>query len=267
VTIELERSLPGIDPALLLGIVERLVELEPEARAVVVTGSYAKDTARPDSDLDVRALTAGRPRVRYRTWFEQRPDGAPLHVSAGAKSLDDWLAARERPSPWALGFPVRYEAVYLWATDGARATLGDPPGHRHPPASAELEDFVEALVKVRRACDDGDGLGARWHAQTAATLAPGLLRRLNPERLVHDRRDALDAALGLHVAPDGYAADLATALGLTEAGDAEVAGAALRLGRRLLAFLRERDPDVDSQPGVADALRDGSFERQLDGGP
>jgi hypothetical protein len=264
VTIELERTLPGIDPALLHGIVERLVE--PDARAVVVTGSYAKCSARPDSDLDVRALTAGRPRVPYRTWFEERPDGAPLHVSAGAKSLDDWLAARRRPIAWSLGFPGRYDAVYLWATDDARAALGDPPGHRHPAAPPELEDLVEALAKVRRARDDGDGLGVRWHAQTAATLAPRLLLRLNPERLVHDRRDALAAALGLRVAPDGYAADLAASLGLTEASDAEVAEAALRLGRRLLAFLRERDPDVDSQPGVADALRDGSFERLLDGG-
>jgi Nucleotidyltransferase domain len=267
VTIELERTLPGIDPALLHGIVERLVELEPDARAVVVTGSHAKGTAKPDSDLDVRALTAGRPRVPYRTWFEERPDGVPLHVSAGAKSVDDWLAARRRPNAWSLGFPVRHDAVYLWATDGARAALGDPPGHRHPAAPPELEDFVEALAKVRRARDDGDGLGARWHAQTAATLAPRLLLRLNPERLVHDRRDALAAALGLRVAPDGYAADLAASLGLTEASDAEVAEAALRLGRRLLAFLREGDPDVDSQPGVADALRDGSFERLLDGGP
>ena len=144
-----------------------------------------------------------------------------------------------------------------------RARLGDPPSNRHPPAPPELEDFVEALTKVRRARDGSDPLGARWHAQTAAALAPGLLRRLNPERVVRDRREALDAALGLPVAPTGYAGDLAECLGLTAAADEEVAAAALRLGRGLLAFLREHDPDVDPQPGVAEALRDGSFQRQL----
>lgn len=265
--VELERDLPGIERELLLAIVRRLVELEPDAGAVLVTGSYAKGTAAPDSDLDVRALTAGPPRVPYRTWFETRPDARPLHVSAGAKSVDEWLAARERPNTWALGFPVHYEAAYLWAADGVRARVGEPPSSRHPPAPPELEDFVEALTKVRRARDAGDPLGARWHAQTAAALAPGLLRRLNPERVVRDRREALDAALGLPVAPPGYAADLAACLGLTATADGEVAAAALRLGRGLLAFLRERDPDVDPQPGAAEALRDGSFEQQLEEEP
>ena len=260
----LERSLPGLEPELLVGVVGRLLELEPAAGAILVTGSYAKGTADERSDLDVRAITTEPPRVRYRTWFAERANGRPLHVSAGAKSVDDWLAAREQPNAWALGFPVRYEAVYLWATDRVRATLGDPPSHRHPSAGPELEDFVEALVKVGRAAARGDGIGARWHAQTAGSLAPRLLLGLNEERLVHDRREALEAAISLRVAPDGYAPDLAACLGVRAAGDEEVAAAALRLGRALLAFVRERDPEVDPQPGVADALRDGNFERLLD---
>ena len=260
----LERSLRGLEPEVLVAVVARLLDLEPASGAVIVTGSYAMGTADERSDLDVRAVTTEPPRVRYRTWFAERGNGRPLHVSAGAQSVDDWLAARARPNEWALGFPVQFEAVYLWATDGVRAAVGETPSHRHPPACAELEDFVEALVKVRRAAAAGDGIGARWHAQTTGSLAPRLLLGLNDERLVRDRRQALEAALSLAVAPDGWAADLSVCLGLTAATDDQVATAALRLGRSLLAFVRERDPAVDPQPGVADALRDGSFERQLE---
>ncbi len=63
---------------------------------------------------------------------------------------------------------------------------------------------------------------------------------LNPERWVRDRRDALDAALSLPVAP------------------------ACRLPLELLAFLRKRKPDVDPQPDVARYVADGTFERHLE---
>jgi hypothetical protein len=46
-------------------------------------------------------------------------------------------------------------------------------------------------------------------------------------------------------------------------GDAEVAAAADRLARGLLAFLRERRPDIDPQPELARRLGDGTLERQL----
>jgi hypothetical protein len=54
-------------------------------------------------------------------------------------------------------------------------------------------------------------------------------------------------------------------LGLTAADDGEVGEAALRLGLGILGFVREHDPGVDAQPGVADALRDGTRERLLRG--
>jgi predicted nucleotidyltransferase len=41
---------------------DRLRELEPDAIAVVVTGSYARGAADEHSDLDVRAITKREPR-------------------------------------------------------------------------------------------------------------------------------------------------------------------------------------------------------------
>lgn len=253
----------GLDPSLLEQVVAQLLDLEPSTTAIVVTGSYAKGTADADSDLDLRAATAGEPIVDYRSWFEERPGADPLHVSASAMSIAAWLAWRTEPQRWALGFPAFYDAQYVWATAEARAHLGDPPTNVHPPGPALLEEFVEFLVKLRRAAGLSDGAGLRLFAHEAAVLAPGLLRPLNDEITVRDRREALEAAISLPIAPENYRHDLAVSLGLVPADDDVVAESALRLGRELLAFLRERKPDVDPMPDIARYLADGTLERHL----
>ena len=71
--------------------VERLYALEPQATAVLLTGSYGKGTAAVASDLALMAISTS-PRVGYRTWFEQQSGDAPLLVSVGATTADAWLA-------------------------------------------------------------------------------------------------------------------------------------------------------------------------------
>ena len=259
----LERHVAGLAPTLLERVTHRLVQDEPATNAVVVTGSYAKGTADAASDLDVTAITP-TPRVPYRTWFEPRAPEPSLHVSAGASTADDWLAASAEPARWSLGFPAIVTAVYLWADDEARARLGNDPSVPHPAAPPELEDFVEAVVKAKRAAARDDEAGLRWLAQNAAALAPRLLVPLNDERVVRDRRDALDAALDLVTAPVRYRADIEVCFGVIEASGEDVRAAVTRLGSDLLAFLREHDPTVDPQPEIARYLADGTLERHLD---
>lgn len=255
--------IPGLEPELVERVVARLRELEPSTVAVLVTGSYARGTADEDSDLDVNVLTDDKPSSDYRMWFDERPGQKDLHVSPSVRSLHQSLAERDEPQDWALGFPVRNDVRYVWATDGARTLLGDPPSSVHPPAPPELEDFVEFLTKVRRASSRGHGAGIRAFAREAAVLAPGLLRTLNEDVAVRDRLEALEAALSLRVAPEHYRDDLEVALGLIEASDEDVTKAAFRLGHELLAFLRDRKPDVDDQPDIARYLADGTLERHL----
>jgi hypothetical protein len=242
----------------------RLRELEPDLVAVLVYGSFAREEAEEGSDLDLRGLTeTEEPRDRYRMWFEERPDAPPLHVSTSAERLDAWLERRTAPDWWTFGFPARQILRYVWATDGARRRLGPDPSFDVPAGEPELEDFVEYVGKVRRSASRGDLLGARLFAQGVGLLAPRLLRDLNDDVVVRDRREALDAALSLRNAPDGYGTDLRTVLGLAEAGDEMVVDAALRLGRGLLTFLRERSPQVDGQPDIAGYLADSTLERHL----
>ena len=258
----LERQIEGIDEALVERVVDRLCLLKPDATAVLLTGSYLTGTASPASDLDLTVISS-RPRVGYRAWFEERSGTAPLHVSSGTTTAGAWPARATIPARWALGFPALNKAAYLRTDDETRAQVGNDPSLRHPASEPELEDFLEFVLKAKRAALADDELGLRWFAQGAAALAPGLLISLNEERIVCDRRDALDAALTPAVAPADYADDLAICLRLTSTSGGAVHAAVARLGSRLLAFLREHAPDVDDQPELARYLADGILQRHL----
>ena len=206
---------------------------------MLLTGSHAKGTAGPDSDLDLVSITPA-PRAAYRAWFD---DG--LHVSAAVKTAAEWKAKENEPARWSLGFPARVVARYVLGD-------GDDPSLLHPAAEPELEDFVDFVLKSRRCAGAGDEAGARWFAHAAAELVPTLLR---VTRVVEDRRDALDAAVSLPV----YGDRLAVCLGV-KAGEIEI----VSLARELLAFLREHDPGVDPQPEIGRYLADGTLERLLE---
>jgi phosphoribosyl-AMP cyclohydrolase len=242
---------------------DRLRKLEPDAVAIVVSGSYARGAADEYSDLDLRAIITREPAVRYRTWFAEEPGRELLHVSFGTYSVDYWLGASREPAWWALGFPVVYEAAYVWATRDARELLGADPSIFRPAGPPALEGLVECLTKVRRARSQQDAVGVLLYARKLAELTPSVLIPLNEHVVVRTLREALDAAVSLSIAPEHYREDLSKCLGLAAASVEDVGSAALRLTRELLAFLRERKPDVDPQPGVTEALTNGSFERHL----
>jgi Nucleotidyltransferase domain len=253
----------GLEHDLLARIVERVLELEPKTVAILVSGSYAKGVADEQSDLDLVVVREGEPSGPYRMWFEARPGLPPLHVSPSWRALERCIAERDEPEDWALGFPVHNVTRYVWSTDAGRVALGDPPDYIHPPAEPELEDFVEFLGKVRRCGSLGDAVGVRAFAREAAALAPGLLRTLNPDLVVRDRREAVEAACSLKVAPEHYREDFEIAVGLVAAEDEAVEHSAIRLGRELLAFLRKHNPGADPQPDLAGYLIDGTLERHL----
>ncbi len=242
--------------------VERVVNLEPGTIAILVGGSYAKGTADRFSDLDLVALTAGEPVGGHRTWFESMA-GDELHVSTSVREIDEWVSARSEPAEWSLGFPTRLEYLYLFEANGvARERLGDPVVELRPAGPPELEDFVEYVMKVRRAAGRGEEVHLRWHARDAAELAPGLLISLNPETRVGGRLEALDAALNLRVCPEMYREDMLVALGLRACETPEVEASTLRLAANLLEFLKRHKPDVD--PEMAQYLKNGTLERRLE---
>ncbi|HLJ65992.1 MAG TPA: nucleotidyltransferase domain-containing protein [Chloroflexota bacterium] len=255
-------ALDTLPPQLLERILQRCLEGEVEPLAVLVTGSYAANRATPQSDLDLTTLLRGEPETGYRTWFEDRP-GRMLHVSVDFQQLESWLRRAGEPADWSLGFPTVTVGRMLWARPEARAALPDPPDLCCPAGEPELEDFVEAAMKTRREIAAGDRHAARWYAHRMAVLAPGLLVPLNPERRVGDRREAMEAALSLTIAPANYREDLIACLGLEAVPRAAFELSSRRLPAEMLAFLREHCPDISPQPWLSRYLRDGTLARHL----
>jgi phosphoribosyl-AMP cyclohydrolase len=232
---------------------------------ILVHGSYATGRASSESDLDLALFIEGEPSEDYRTWFEVRDGLAPLHVSARCDlNIGVWDQEREEPEDWALGLPVELPHVWFWRGD-RRLTelLGDHPVLSKPGGPPEIEDMVDAAVKMRRHARGGDELGARLEAQAAARFAAPTVCALNDPEPVTDPRSALAAVLALPVAPPGWQDGLLVAMGLTTAALDELVPATTRLVSGTLRLARERNPGVDRQPEIKRYLLDGTLERLL----
>lgn len=249
--------------------VARLRQEEPRAVAVLCHGSYARGEAEPHSDLDLDVLVSGEHPGSYRSAFEELPDGRLLHATIETRSLTDWLEQFVPPvesEDWAFFLPARQIALLLWATPAARRRLADRVTLRLELAP-QLQDLLECAAKVRNAMARNDELGLRLAAHDLTLRCPALLAPLNPPVLVHSRREALEAALTLQVAPAGYREAMLICLGMHGAATTaqEVHDAALRLATGIVALLAEQ-PELIAQliePGLPEALADGRLMRLL----
>lgn len=259
-------SLTDLEDDLVERIISSCRARESTMEAILVHGSYATGRARPDSDLDLDLFIAGEPSEHYRTWFETRQDGHLLHISARCDlNIDVWQDESEEPEDWALGLPVELPHQWLWRGDGRLVgLLGESPLLTKPAQSPEIEDMVDAVIKMRRWATEGDQLGARLEAQAAARYAAPTVAALNAPTPVSDPRSALDTILALPLAPPRWAAELPVAMGLASATIADVVEATNNLTRGVLRLAREVNPHVDPQPEVGRYLADGTFERMLD---
>jgi predicted nucleotidyltransferase len=242
--------------------VERLRREEPTLQAVLLGGSFARGEGDEYSDIDLLGRTAGEPRVEYRTWFYPTSAGRVVQLSIEMEPLA--LPTPEEPAPWALGFPVLEPQRYVWSTPAAVAVLGPDPSLHFPGGPPELGDFVELHMKARRAVERQDHRQLRWAARLLAEYAPPLLRPFNDDVVVSTPLEAYTAALSLANAPEHYREDFETCAGLAPATDAEIAAAAARLAREMVAYLRECAPETGHEPDSLDgALRNGALQRYM----
>jgi hypothetical protein len=251
-------------------LVERVVRScrakERWVEGILVYGSYATGRARPESDLDLDLFIADEPTVHYRTWFEPRDGPNPLHVSARCDlSIDVWEEEQQEPEHWALGLPVELQLVWLWCGNERLAeALGKCPVLAKPGSPPEIEDMIDAVLKMRRRARAKDELGARLEAQAAARYASRTIAALNAPAPVADPRSALESILALPVAPPGWASQFVVAIGLSSASLDEVLDATDRLVAGTLQVAHEVNPGVDRQPEIERYLRDGTLERMLE---
>jgi phosphoribosyl-AMP cyclohydrolase len=250
---------------LLAQVVSSCREREPTLEAVLVHGSYATGRAEVGSDLDLD-LFVTEPSVHYRTWFEPKGTGDALHVSARCDlTIDVWEEEADEPEDWSLGLPVRLRHRWLWRGNNHSivAALGEEPVLVKPGADPEIEDMVDAALKMRRHARSGDEIGVRLEAQAAARCASATVAALNDPPPVETPREAVEGATSLSLAPRGWPEDLLTTLGLRVAPTDAVVESLDRLVLGVIRLVREVDPSVDKQPDVETYVRDGTLERLL----
>lgn len=254
----------SIPNSLLDAIVARLSDVEPRLQAVLLCGSFARGDADRFSDIDILAVTDGEPAQNERTWIEIAPGGETFHVSVGAETMKSFKEEDDTPADWALGFPVLDTMKLLWATPFGRHQIGEAPSERLPAGSAELEDFAELFMKIRRADERGDRILLRWAARRLAEYSVGLVQPFNPTVEVRSPVQALYSALALREAPQNYQLDFKVCAGLTEATDREVYVAAVRMQAELLCWLRARlEGESFRSDDVRALLMDGSLQAYL----
>lgn len=255
-----------VDDAFLKSWVETLRAEEPDALAVLVTGSYARGTPEPHSDLDLLVLTRGEPVVAYRARLVEFLDGHLLHVSIGSERWENWLAQETEPADWSWYLPAVEVARVLWCAPEVEERLRRPAIER-PPGGMELEDFLECAGKVKNAHRRGNELALRLAAQGLAERCPSVLRPLNPIQRPGTRYEALRAALDLPEAPPGYRDDMLLCLGLTGQPNTidDVYAASLRLAQGALVLLRPHAPSLtpELEPDLGAYLADDSLQRYL----
>lgn len=258
-----------IDEVFIEGWVERLRREVPGAVAIVLKGSHVRAAAGPWSDIDFDVLVSDVEIAQpYLTWIEPDEAGRLAHVSVAVDSVEDWLAGTREVAAWSFGFPAFEATRLLWLGRPSLLAELDCPGRSHPGGEPELEDFIEELGKARNARLRGDDIALRLAVQEIAQLCPTLLVPLNAQAQPATRPEALNAALHLAVAPDGYRDDMLLCLGLS--GQGSTIDGALAAGTRLVTgtlALLEANADLlcpDLAPHWPDLLTSGLLRRYLE---
>ncbi|WP_407562035.1 nucleotidyltransferase family protein [Streptomyces sp. 184] len=162
-----------------LEVVLTELRADPDVRGVLLSGSLARGTARPDSDLDVLVVTATDP-VRQAPWRSRR---RPLTVDLVPRTAAQWRSCfapdRVGDESWGYAF---LDGVALHDPDGAVAGLmADAAtihaGYRTPePIKAHYAGFWAHLVpKMQAVRQRGDPVETGW---AAAVMTNELIRTL-----------------------------------------------------------------------------------------
>ena len=236
----------------------------------MVQGSHARGDAGPYSDVDLRVITAGPPRVRDRVYLVEE-EGRLVHYSVGGRPLAELVQATADVEvwPWLVG---HYATVKpLWDPGDVvgllrRAVEANRPSPR-PYADGlllELETMVEEVAKVRNAAVAGDYLAAARAAWEAGDEAWKVLQRCHDPRPLATQRDGVDRMLRLGDDIPGYRENLAICLGLTPAARPleELSRATLELAEGVVGWLEVHVTEL-GQPRVAELLADGKLARYL----
>lgn len=209
------------EPAELAPVFAKL-RAEEDVRAFFLFGSLARKEQGAFSDIDVRVVTNGAPKIGARMCVID-VGGVPTHVSLGARALESMQASARSAAGWAFMAGFVEVAVALDDVAAAERARDEVRGALVKPARLEsesglhsdLEDIVEHLAKTRNAYARGEAEHARvfrhaWH------VAKNVRRALVPFGPVEPaRRGGETEERALATMPRAFRDDLAFVAGET----------------------------------------------------
>jgi predicted nucleotidyltransferase len=202
--------------------VARLRAGEPSALAVLVHGSYARGTQSRFSDVDLRVITAGPPRVRDRVYLEEHGPRL-VHFSIGSRSLAELVALADDPRKWLYVSPQYLDARLLWEEPGTLERLRGEVEARAPGRlpfvdglPLALETLLEYATKVRSAHLAGDYVRAAWFARRVAEYAWETVHATAEARALPSEAEWVEDWISLGASIPGYRANALSCLGLTD---------------------------------------------------
>jgi phosphoribosyl-AMP cyclohydrolase len=244
---------------------------EPSALAVLLFGSRASGSEGPYSDVDLRVITAGPPRVPDRMVLRET-DGWLVHLSIGSRSLAELLEMAQDPARWVYMQPDYAGARVFWDPDGvvpllnrALAANTPPPDFHRDNLPLALENLMEAVAKVKNAHARGDYTRAVLAAQDVGFWARMVLDALSPPRPFRGDVGRHADWMGLGAAIPGYTANMEVCLGLKPAPRSldDLRAASIGLAVAVVSWLEARSGEPDFPAPIAALLSAGQVRRYL----
>jgi hypothetical protein len=237
----------------------------PEAVAVFLGGSVVRGDPGPFSDVDFDVVVPDGPRDDYPEWIVPYR-GRLVVVSLWIRDVDRWLWDAEQAQDWAFRLRCADPLQLCWVAESWRSRL-ERTHLTHPAGEPEFGHFLGELGKVANAYHGNDELGLRLAAHELAVSCPSLLQPLNPSPPATSRREAIETALAVPVAPAGYRADLMTCLGLSGLPTTveDIYAAATRLASGVVDLLESNAAAYAGLPHAdwVSWVRDGSLRAYL----
>ncbi len=242
-----------------------LQHLEPSMEALLLFGSYARDTQGPFSDLDLGIVTRESPSQTDRLRLLSRPEGL-LAVSIHSRSLDAILREARDPDMWPEVRDIYAGAKVLWGQACVLARVKDEVERLSPrpdqlwhTAQHDMLSLVEALGKAKNAATRLDGAALAAATTRVAECSARLLRPLNPPWSALHVAHLARTFASWSSAPEGSADDVALCLGHgpSSANLASALLAALRLTLGTIEILTPHVERLPLEPELRSLLADG----------
>lgn len=217
-----------------------------DVELIFVSGSYVVGKMGPHSDIDIKVLTATKPRKKRLFQFVKCNKRNVL-LTVHFDKLAHVIKEIRKPEEWVWAYEYYKRALVLYDKDhNMKKILKELERHKIsqdyffkfiPEEASYLPEYVG---KLKNAYLEGDELNLFYAARVIAQICYNLLRPFNPVWKYTSERETYTAFLSLKNKPKNYVKDFKICYGITTERRPlkKVYESALRLARETVEFLK-----------------------------